>query len=257
MSYSRNEKALYLSVAIGTAIMIIIIGINHNYNSNIVTFSMSQGTFHAVKVPLNPNEQIELDGYKFRWLPQDIVCFQDPGAAHYLYPAIEVEVTTPDGQDAYLMPCNSFGYQSMEYLPVLYEGERFGYAYNWRQEQGYFIVRVEDGVRFTNNKPDSSNTPFTIPENLDLEEMAKFTAADKARALQIFLADSEVQRIIDGKPYELEAIGVGTPDLSEKPPKFYITINMDVGDDKVLSGSVDLENGKVVNVNESPVTKLG
>lgn len=55
---------------------------------------------------------------------------------------------------------------------------------------------------------------------------------------------------------DLTAIGVGTPDLSANPPKFDITFNISM-DDKVLAGSVDLENGTVMNVTESPATKLG
>lgn len=105
------------------------------------------------------------------------------------------------------------------------------------------------------NEP-ASNIPYSIPENLDLEEMAKFTSTDKARATQIFLTNSEVQRMINGKPYEITAIGVGTDDLSAKPPKFHITFNISM-DDKVLAGSVDLENGTVMNVTEAPVTILG
>jgi len=101
-----------------------------------------------------------------------------------------------------------------------------------------------------------SNVAYIVPENLDLEEMAKFASADKARVTRIFLADSEVQRIINGKPYEITAIGVGTNDLSAKPPKFYITFNISM-DDKVLAGAVDLQNKTVINVTESDISILG
>ncbi len=97
---------------------------------------------------------------------------------------------------------------------------------------------------------------YSVPENLDLEEMARFTPTDNARATQIFLADKEVQSMINGKPYEITAIGVGTDDLSAKPPKFYITFNISM-EDKVIAGSVDLDKETVVNLNESPITKLG
>lgn len=102
---------------------------------------------------------------------------------------------------------------------------------------------------------DTNNT-FTIPENLDLEQLAKFTVSDKQRASEIFLNNAQVQRIIAEKPFEIEAIGVGTPDLSAKPPKFHITFNISM-EDRVLAGSVDLQSEKVVNIIESPVTVLG
>ncbi len=108
----------------------------------------------------------------------------------------------------------------------------------------------------TSNEPVDNHVAFVVPEDLDLETMAKFTSTDNARATQIFLTNSEVQRMINGKPYEITAIGVGTDDLSAKPLKFYITFNISM-EDKVLAGAVDPENGTVMNVTEAPVTKLG
>jgi hypothetical protein len=110
------------------------------------------------------------------------------------------------------------------------------------------------------NQP-ATDSAYSVPENLDLEEMAKFTSSDKTRAVQIFLGNSEVQKMIGGRPYEVTETGVGTPDLSTKPPKFYITVYMTVGNEnapeKTISGAVDLQAGKVVIVKESPVTILG
>lgn len=102
----------------------------------------------------------------------------------------------------------------------------------------------------------ANNAAFSVPDNLDLEEMAKFTSTDKARATQIFLTNSEVQRMINGRPYEVTAIGVGTDDLSAKPPQFYITFNISL-DEKVISGAVDLQTGIVMKLREDPITILG
>jgi len=111
-------------------------------------------------------------------------------------------------------------------------------------------------ISYTATKEPTSNISYSVPENLDLEEMAKFTSTDKARATQIFLTNSEVQRMINGKPYELTAIGVGTDDLSAEPPKFYITFNISL-DEKVISGAVDLQTRTVMKLREDPVTILG
>jgi hypothetical protein len=111
-------------------------------------------------------------------------------------------------------------------------------------------------ISYTATDQPVSDMQFSIPEDLDLEAMSGFTDAQKASATQIFLTNSDVQRMINGKPYEIAAIGVGTPDLAAKPPKFYITFNIAM-EDKVLAGAVDLENRTVINLTESERTNLG
>ncbi len=141
MSYSRSEKAIYLSVAIGTAIIIITIAVNYNRNPDgVITFSMQSGTFHAVKVPSNPYEEANVDGYKFKWLPRD------KDEVYLLCDVIQIRVTAPSGQEYSFRPCNSAREPASEFYPILYEGEKFGYAYNSKEEQGYFVVKVSDNI---------------------------------------------------------------------------------------------------------------
>ncbi|GEM_PF-7021698 len=137
MSYSRSEKTLYLLVAIGTSIIITAIAMNYNRNPDgVITFSMQLGTFHAVKVPSNPYEEIELDGYKFKWLPKD------KDEVYLLCDVIHMHVTSPSGQEYSVRLCNSVADGISEFYPILYEGEKFGYSYNSNEQQGYFVVKV-------------------------------------------------------------------------------------------------------------------
>ncbi|MGH9877990.1 MAG: hypothetical protein ACRD5H_10160, partial [Nitrososphaerales archaeon] len=99
------------------------------------------------------------------------------------------------------------------------------------------------------------NASFSVPEHLDLEDMAKFTSTDKVAAAQLFLTNSEVQRMINGKPFEITAMGVGTDDLSANSPKYYFTFNISL-DEKTISGAVDLQTRTVMKLREDPVTVL-
>lgn len=141
MSYSRSEKALYLSVAIGTAIIIIGIAMNYNRNPDgLITFSTQLGTFHATKIPSSPYEEVEVDGYKFKWLPKD------KDAVYLLCEVIDIRITAPSGQEYSFRPCSSAVDPAFEFYPILYEGEKFGYAYNSKEEQGYFVVKVSYNI---------------------------------------------------------------------------------------------------------------
>ncbi len=141
VSYSPTEKALYLSVAVGTAMMILVVSMNYSRTlDDIITFSFPTGTFNAVKLPAQPYKQIQIDGYKFRWFQQD------PKEVILMCDIINIKVTSPDGQEYTFRSCKYVAEEKFEFYPILYEGEDFGYAYNWKEKQGYFVVRLSDNT---------------------------------------------------------------------------------------------------------------
>lgn len=104
----------------------------------------------------------------------------------------------------------------------------------------------------------ANNAASMPPEDFELVDvLPDVTPADEARARQIFLANSEVQRMIGTDSYKFMATGSFTYNAYEEPAKWYLQVNINVADQKQVFALVDLKNGTVTNVQEAPIVKLG
>ncbi|AIF85451.1 hypothetical protein NTE_03423 [Candidatus Nitrososphaera evergladensis SR1] len=105
------------------------------------------------------------------------------------------------------------------------------------------------------SKPSLPIDPRTDIDPQIIANPPTLTAAQETKAEAIALANNEVQQAASGKSYNFDGIGfIGN--TRESPVKWYPIVHINVANETGINVTIDMNTGKITNVEQYAITKL-